>query len=631
MKDILSYLNEEQFKAVSATEGATLVLAGAGSGKTRVVTYKAAHLILNKKAPPKSIILVTFTNKAANEMRSRLGELIGPIAKTIHIGTFHKLFLELILKPSSDRPVTQKYGYNQTTRVISEHEARSFIESFWSNLGEEQQRFVARNGISLNEVLACLSRARANGFGSHDYAPPMELTNRERMIDRIMIALWKNLDEEKRKLNAIDADDILYIACHVLKEDAELRDALQYHLKHFIIDEFQDCNYLQFEAIRLLASNSVSITVVGDAKQSIYQFRGSEPSVFQAFLEAYESPSVCVLDTNYRSLNKLVQLSNKLADSMPHRLQEDIAMRAHRSGDGTVQFASPINVVTESNEVAASIQTLLNAGTPPDEIAVLYRENSQRLHIEQALIARRIPYLVNEGVPLLRRRGPRMLLSLCLAPSSSESPLEEKYLEYVLNNSRINLQWRHKKSGKYKDEAIFKYLQFISDADGSLGEKATDIIRDVRLIKKLNHCPPSQAEEQLWEILLRHTYFSREGMESLPAKVVIQQLLDGLKKGVPLEQSAEELLKINSDKTESDKIHLMTIHASKGAEFDTVFLINATQSEHKEREENREEERRVFYVALTRAKSRLHISCPQYNERGLPLQPSPYIAELRRV
>lgn len=604
MDFILEALNEKQKEAVINGDGYVLINAGPGSGKTRVITHRIAYLLFFKKVPPSQILAVTFTNKAADEMKERIEKLVGRSIPFLTIGTFHSV-CSRILRSFIDR---LDKSLNRNFTIADSDYSKTLI----SNILKEKN---LRENFNPSEVLEYFS------FLKRSLKSPIE--------NKILNDCFQIYNQRLLQSNALDFDDLLIYTLKLLKENEDVKKIYTDKFKYVLVDEYQDTNEIQDEILNILTSKWKNLFVVGDEDQSIYSFRGSDINLIVNFKKRYLSGRVINLEENYRSFNIIVKAATKVVEKNRIRLGKNIWSR--REGNEKIKFFYANSERDEASFVAKKIKELSSIYSF-DQFAILMRVISLTRIIEEALSNFMIPYKIVGGIKFYERKEIKDILSyfvVALNPNDTTSlmrilnvPLRGiglkkiDKLKEISNEKRISLY----SAIKYSiEEKVFpkntllslqKFIEIIEKIKDESNKKsiyslAKWLIDEIRYFEYLKDFDPITFEtrkENLFELLSALKEFEEKG---------VGDLITFLERG-SLRSDQDELSEIK-DKT----VKVMTIHSAKGLEFPVVFVVGVEDGlipHHKSRnrEEDMEEERRVFYVALTRAKEKLILSASKY-------------------
>ena len=616
MKDFLESLNEPQLEGVLTTEGPCMLIAGAGSGKTRVLTYRIAHL-MSKGVDPFNIMALTFTNKAAKEMRERIEVVVGHDARNLWMGTFHSVFARIL------RTEAHHLGYPNNFTIYDTDDSKSLIRSIVKELGLDDSVY------KQNTVYNRISAAKNRLIGWQDYLANAELMGDDAANMRPeMGKIYKTYALRCFKSGAMDFDDLLFNTDKLFKEHLEVLNKYQHRFQYMLVDEFQDTNLCQYYIIRKLAAVRQNICVVGDDAQSIYAFRGADITNILNFERDYPDLKIIKLEQNYRSTQNIVQAANSVIKRNRAQLPKNV-WTANEEGN-LIELIKAVSDNEEGRLVATSIfQEKMQHQLKFSDFAVLYRTNSQSRAIEEALRRMNIKYKVVGGLSFYQRKEIKDLLA---------------YLRFAINQQDeasfrriINLPKRG-----IGDSTIDKIIVAANDhsmsiwevlqhANSFLGGRAAGPIDDfVAMIKRFNlEIERKDAYDASFEIakgsgLLRELYEDKT-VEGLSRYENVQELLNAIKEFVDdperedksLGAFLQEVSLVTGQDEDKDKdpekVTLMTIHMAKGLEFRNVYMVGMEEDLFPSQmmlssRADLEEERRLFYVAITRAQKRLFLS-----------------------
>ena len=610
VNDLLNNLNSEQRQAVTYPEKSVLVLAGAGSGKTRVLTTRIAWLLSTGKADINSVMAVTFTNKAAREMGARLTTMLSKPVQSMWLGTFHGLchrFLRLHHK---------KAGLSSTFQIMDTADQLSLIKRLLKqrNINPEfiQPRALQQFINSKKEV-----GGRAAVLSADD------------SYTQTLIECFADYERICQDEGLVDFAELILRSYEVLSSDESLRRHYQQKFRHILVDEFQDTNALQYQWIRLLAGGGACVFAVGDDDQSIYRFRGADVQNMNYLLRDFSIKNPIKLEQNYRSVGNILQAANAVIANNRSRLGKNLRTNAE---DGEkLRFYHAYDDSSEARFVVREIQERLKENTSPQDIAILYRNNAQSRVLEQQLASENIPYRIYGGVRFYERQEVKLVLNylrLVLDPDDNNAFL------YIINTpsrsigpstiKKMQEQAQASKTSLFEvacamaldSPKIDAFVQIIYQIAHSVSnKKLSDVVVDAIRISGLLDMYQSKKEyerlDNLLELVNAVTSFNPDGYINDPEKMGdTETLLDAFLTSTALESGERP----SSSKQHS--IQLMTVHAAKGLEFDTVFLTGLEEglfpNQYALNEYNgEEEERRLMYVAITRAKKHLTLSAAQ--------------------
>ena len=607
-KDILSGLNEKQREAVLATEGAVRVVAGAGSGKTRVISRRFAYLVTELGVLPRHILCATFTNKAAGVMRARIRRLIGD-DDTGYISTFHG-FCVSVLKEDS-----HAVSYPKSFLVVDNADIDAMLARVYEERGLTLRHRTFSDARDMIEI--------KKTFQQPDYykdliAMPLEALREKYMAaqdaDEIIFLgyLW-----QEKKCFALDYNDLIVFTLHIFEENEAIRQKWQERLEYVMVDEFQDIDDLQYRLLKALVAHHGNLFVVGDPDQTIYTWRGANGRFLLDFAEHFPGAKTILMMQNYRSTPEILSAVNSLIAKNRDRIRKDL-LPVRENGAVPVCHHGP-DAREEARWIAAKIAELTSAGTKPSDVAVLYRAHYVTRALEEALIDAKIPYVIYSGTPFFGRREIKDALSyLRMAVYKDDLSFRR-----VANLPKRNLGRRRmaflEETAEKENCTLYQALQKNLDDDIFKRTKAKEFVELVETFA-------GRTDESVTELLAAILDIS--GYERLLRTEGSQERLDNLAELKAAVREYEETcgeeagaadflnhvaLFTNSDaETYRDRIRLMTIHAAKGLEFPVVFLMALNEgvlpSRKTKTREAMEEERRLAFVAMTRAADRLFLS-----------------------
>jgi len=627
MIDFKNELNEEQFAAVQTIEGPVLVLAGAGTGKTRVITYRMAYLMQQASVDPGRILAVTFTNKAAKEMKDRLYGLVGPDANMVWMGTFHSMALRMLRRDGHHAGLGGGFG------VIDQDDRMSLVRSIVRDLNIDPKKYTPKL------YMYNISNFKNSIGYVHDERPTEYLYRFQDVYEEYQKAL--------KSSNLIDFDDMLPLIIRVLKNEQSISDYYTDLFRYILVDEYQDTNYIQFMFLSLLAGNTDgNICVVGDDDQSIYGWRGAEIRNILEFDGNFKGVKTVKLVENYRSKSEILGIANKLIKNNNMRLGKDLI--AVTGEGGLVEPKSLIDEVDEADFVAKNVKKYMDEGLSPKEISVLYRTNAQSRNFEVTFNNKGIPYKVIGSIGFYQRREVKDILSY-LRFFDNQYDLEsfrrsiknprrgfgDTGIERVVGLAQaenINIYDALRMSMSASKGAQLRALQGYSAVIEGISKhsKISDMVNYVveateykDFIKRSEDA--HEAEKKIFNV--DELYNAAAAFEQSNPEATLQDFL------------ASATLITSQDQEATDSVSLMTVHAAKGLEFETVFLTGMEEGLFPlhgsiDEPEELEEERRLCYVGVTRAKKNLYITHADrrmmYGQRK-PGRPSLFLEEMNTL
>lgn len=605
-EELLGELNDEQIKPVLATEGAVLVLAGAGSGKTRVLTTRIAYLMHEKNVPARAILAITFTNKAANEMKERVGAL-GDISG-MWVCTIHSMCVRIL------REFAENAGISKNFSIYSETERANVLKkAFKEGVTDETDDSVFK------KIKRCISEAKTQGLTPEEYAALNKDDRDIKEVERVFSAYEKHLAEN----NALDFDDLLSRTLRLLRTDKEAREYLGGRFRYIMVDEFQDTNEVQFEIVRLLSSVHGNLFAVGDDDQSIYGWRGAKIENILNFEKSFPSAQVFKLQRNYRSTKNILAVANETIRNNGRRKQKTLWTDKEEGEKVRVYEAEEESY--ESLFVARTIRDLVREGYSYSDFAVLMRVNALTRSFEQEFTADAIPFKVFGGFKFYDRKEIKDMLAYLRLVSN---PFDNEALIRIVNFPRRGigaktldtLEEYAAKNGISDYEALFSTEETGLNAGArakltAFGEQIKSWIIASTELSVLDLVKKIVADAGLYAA------FSGDDDESINKKANIEEFVNSVADFERLNGNADlseylqqvSLVSDTDDMDESEYVTLATIHAVKGLEFKCVFVVGLEEnilptSRAQEDDDALEEERRIMYVAVTRAKERLYLT-----------------------
>lgn len=592
----LDTLNETQLEAVKITDGPLLILAGPGSGKTREITYKIAYLLEQGKAKPWEVLAITFTNKAAKEMKERLHNLIEEDIKGMQISTFHSFGLRVI------KEYYDFFGLDRTFTIIDESDSISLIKKIIKELNLDEKKYIPRaikNKISgaKNELL------NPEGFKVFARTP----------YDEDVVKIYKKYEEKLKRNSSVDFDDLLMLPIELFRKDKEALEHYQNRYKYVFIDEYQDTNEAQYLLSKMISDKYKNICVVGDESQSIYSWRGANYKNILNFEKDYKNAKVILLEQNYRSTKTILEAANSVIKN--NKEKKDKHLWTLNGKGSKIKYLRCYDEKDEILNIINTIKKFKSEGIPYKEMVVLYRTNAQSQSIERGFIENTIPYKVVGSYAYFNRKEIKDLVaylrlinnekddvSLIRAMNAPKRGIGAKTIEKLeLNANENNVSiFDSITSGK---ELAFKNL--ILDIKEKMKDKS--FVDLVELVLD---------ESGLKDEYKEKTIENESRLENLEEFKSIARNFEDYNPGATLEEFLIEISLISDVKEASDcdeVVTLMTMHAVKGLEFDVVFITGLEEglfphSNSMFDESELEEERRLFYVAITRAKKVLYLT-----------------------
>ncbi len=610
MNNMLDKLNERQKEAVLATEGPVLVLAGAGSGKTTVLVNRIAYMISEKHIRPWNILAITFTNKAAREMKDRIERLLGDTAKDMWIGTFHSVCVRIL------RSCIDLLGYSRDFVIYDTADTKTVMKECLRELDIDEKSFPVRN------VLSIISNAKNDLMDAATFENVYKSDYRMSIIAKIYYRYQTKL----RKNNAVDFDDIILNTVKILSENPDVLSKYQDKFQYILVDEYQDTNNSQYLLINLLAQANRNLCVVGDDDQSIYKFRGANIGNILNFEDDYSDVQKITLDQNYRSTQNILDAANSVISNNKGRMGKSLWTS---NGDGNKVFVyTGTNEYDEARYIARQIKKHFDEQGSFSDCAILYRTNAQSRVIEEMLMRESVPYKVLSGLRFYDRKeikdiiaylrvvyNPNDDVSLARIINEPKRKIGNATLEKARNIARekeTSLYDVISHADDYPEfkTAIKKLLSFSEIIQSLIKLKDTVTIEDLtgRILNDTGYMPA---------LVMEDTTESKTRIENLGEFIsVITEFEKNEETGNTLGEFLENISLVSDidgyDENEDSAV-LMTIHSAKGLEFPIVFLSGLEEGlfpgmRSMESDDDIEEERRLCYVAITRAKEQLYIT-----------------------
>jgi DNA helicase-2/ATP-dependent DNA helicase PcrA len=620
---LLSTLNGAQQKAVTTLEGPLLILAGAGAGKTKTLTHRIAALVA-KGVRPESILAITFTNKAAKEMKERVEHILtsSGLTEFIHqerpfVSTFHSLGVQII------REQHQILGVPRHFAIFDRADSKKAVKDALAQLGYDEK------AVDPNTVLNVISRQKGGLLTATEFADKAR-----NPYEKNIAAVWRLYDDTLHKNKAFDFDDLLLRVALLLRDNQAVREYYQQRWLYVHIDEYQDTNKVQYEIARMITARHRNICAVGDIDQTIYSWRGADIQNIINFEKDYSDAVTVVLEENYRSTQTILSAANTVIAKNVHRREKNLFTK---NGEGEkIVLTEHISENDEAREITETIRSLIKKGVNPNTIAILYRANFQSRVLEEALLRKTVPYQVL-GTKYYERKEVKDVVAYARAALTPENTIDIGRIINVpargigkVTALKILEGGRESLTGatREKVESFFALLARIKEQAETkpLSETIRYIIKESGLEAALRAGGPDDQErlENIRELASLASKFDTmpplEAMEAFLTEAALTSDQDELKEN-------------------SGGVRLMTVHAAKGLEFDHVFITGLEDDlfphggfggEHKT-ESEKEEERRLFYVAVTRAKQRLYLSFAQTRTTYGSVKvntPSPFLEDI---
>ena len=629
---ILDELNSEQRAAAERIDGPVLILAGAGSGKTRTVTYRIAYMIKELGISPLNILALTFTNKAAKEMKERTEQLVGLDAHNLVISTFHS-FAVRILKIYSDR-----IGYGRNFNIYDVDDQKSLINKIIKDLN------INSDDISPSKVANRISKLKEDGIGVKELEKEIDT---KLYSNRVFYDIYKLYDNTLKANNAMDFSDLL-LNTRKLLDDKYVLERIQDRYKYILVDEYQDTNNIQYEIVRLISNKNRNLCVVGDEDQSIYAFRGANIQNILNFEKDYPDAFITLLERNYRSTQRILSVANGIIKN--NKSSKGKKLWTDGNKGEKIKVYNATNTYDEANYITNEIKLKKNENISYKDITILYRTNAQSRILEERLLAGNIPYKIYGGMQFFQRKEIKDILGYMNLLNNSDDNLNFLRIINVpkrsIGDKTIE---RLVELSNSKGISLLESLNFTNELDGIRSGTIAKLDEFYNLFSSIyEKLDEMTVKEVLQEILSKTKYI--ESLEENQEDRIrnIEELLNSITEmerespGLTLSEYLDTISlssSIDSLEEEDNHVKLMTIHSSKGLEFDYVFIAGMEDGlfpsdKGDATDEEIEEERRLCYVAITRAKKELTISYA--NERMIWGQynymrnPSRFISEMNR-
>lgn len=630
MQNYLEQLNEVQRQAVEQTEGPVMIIAGAGSGKTRVLTYRIAHLVAGG-VDPFQILSLTFTNKAAREMKERISKLVGNEARNLWMGTFHSVFSKIL------RIEAEKINYPQNYTIYDSDDSKSLIKDILKEQNLDEK--VYKPGMVLNRI----SSAKNNLYNYSDYQRQSELVADDQSSGKPKMGLLFELYSKRCfKAGAMDFDDILYNTWKLLQEHPDILHKYQHKFRYVMVDEFQDTNFAQYVIVKKLSAVHHNICVVGDDAQSIYAFRGANIQNILNFEKDYPELKTFKLEQNYRSTKTIVKAANSVITVNRDQLKKEVWTDNHHGEK--IRLLRALSDNEEGQQVARMIyEEKMNRRLHNTDFAILYRTNAQSRSMEEGLRRLNISYRVYGGTSFYQRKEIKDLLAyfrLAINPGDEEAM--KRVINYPARGIGKTTVDRIVVHAAQENVSTWQVIENIHEFKTGINQGIRDKVAEFgTMVKSWNIMLPNhQAYELASHIAstsgLLHELYNDRTPEGVSHYENVQELLNGIKEfsengTLPIEAPSSESLPPlrtldlyiqdialltdadNNKDGDNDKVSLMTIHQAKGLEFKNVFVVGLEENLFPSQlsvnsRSDLEEERRLFYVAITRAEEKLTLS-----------------------
>ena len=626
---ILNKLNNKQKEAVVYNDGPLAIIAGAGSGKTRTLTHKIAYLILSGQVEPSRILAVTFTNKAANEMKERVVKLVGKVGESVKIYTYHSLCARILRED-----ITHFEGYTKKFNIIDNIDQNQILRPGYKKLA------LSPRGLSYASVIDYISKNKNKGI-----EPETLLKDSKTDTETALANLYKYYLEETLRSKSLDFDDLLIFVKRLFDENEEVTKKWARRFGYVLVDEFQDTSYVQYDIIKKLAPDN-HITVVGDPDQTIYTWRFADPKLIMQFEKNFKNAKIIMLEQNYRSTNQILDAANKLISKNKNRYEKNLFTE---NGDGDIiNFSHTFSEEAEARWIVSQIDKLKKNKTQLKDIAILYRSNYLSNTLEKALIESNINYILFGGIRFYQRQEIKDAISYLKIINNGDDVAFNRMINVPVRKiGPAALEKIKATQEKYGLTLFATVIKHFNELDITKAAKL-ELAKFIKLLRKYQLALKTNKVS-----LVLHKFLIEVGYYDIWSAYEDKGRLDNLKELVKsvkeweeknpegtLDQYLDEIsLYIDKENgnLKADYVSLMTIHTSKGLEFENVFVYGfsegvfpSNRSLDEGGNDALEEERRLAYVAATRAMKRLFITSSRgYSiDHSTQKKPSRFVSEL---
>lgn len=608
-----SDLNKNQLEAVETTSQFVRVIAGAGSGKTRVLTYRIAFLLGQLHVQPYKVLAITFTNKVAAEMRNRVIKLLPDVEKDLTIKTFHSFAAYFL------RQEITNIGFPSSFTILDEEDTTKMIKDIGASLGYK------RTDSIIKKAMGYIGGKKLK----EKYPDDIKIVNEAFEGEKECLNIYTLYEEAKNKMYALDFDDLLLKANYILLHYADVRSKWQRRIDHILIDEFQDTNDVEYKLVKLLVKPETSLYVVGDPDQTIYTWRGANQDIILNLDKDFPGIQSVVLDRNYRSTQKILDSANKLIAHNKFRVPKNLYTE-NNAGSPVYVRTSP-SLIAEAEYVSREIKRLKDVENRPyNDIVILYRSNYITVEFEQALTAHQIPYRIYGGVKFYQRREIKDVLSYFRLISNSFDDVSFERIVNVpkrgIGETSVNAL---KREALKEGMSMYDYVKVVNPDQSDIPAKSINALKSMTKIIDITRDDINKNEEvfskTLDDMLHSFGYYDSlikddDGEDRLEnVKALFQDLRHYMKNhpGSTFDEYLQNIALISAqdEMIDGDYVTLMTVHTAKGLEYPVVFVVRFNDGVFPhirsitEGYKGLEEERRLAYVAMTRAKEKLYLSC----------------------
>ena len=630
--DFENSLNDQQLIAVNCNEGNKLVLAGAGSGKTRVLTYRIAKLIQDFNVRPSDVLALTFTNKASREMKDRIESILKISSQGLWFGTFHGICRRILKIHWREAELSERFT------ILDSQDQLRLIKRILKGNNYDEKLYDPKS------IQSFINRKKDNGQRSNN------ISDKD---DEVYVAIFKEYENILKQTMSVDFADLILKTYELFRSHTQILNYYTNRFKHIMVDEFQDTNLLQFKLLKLLNNDTGSLYAVGDDDQSIYGWRGALSKNIKSFTDQFTDVEIFKLEQNYRSTNKILKVANSLISHNKNRLGKELWTASERGE--TVKIFEAYNNDEESSFIVDKIKMLERDGYKKSEIAILYRNNFLSRRLEEELNGRGIPYIIYGGFRFFERSEIKDMIAYLRV---IVNPDDDSAFERTINNPPRGIGQKTidiiRKFAKADNRSLWKTIKSLQNQnnDEISSRVKTSLTNYISLIEIIsNEINDLSLDEILVKIYkeskLKSYYSEQKGEEAISKQENIEELFITAENFIKNNYDSENIIDDFLDnaaleagdyqsKLDNDPVQLMTIHSAKGLEFPVVFLTGLEEGifpneNRKSGEDFLEEERRLCYVAITRAMKSLYITFA--NARYLHgsynyLMPSRFISEI---
>ncbi|MDM5335278.1 DNA helicase PcrA [Ureibacillus composti] len=617
-KNLLNGMNPQQAEAVKTTEGPLLIMAGAGSGKTRVLTHRIAYLVVEKEVYPSKILAITFTNKAAREMRERIDGLLGNgTTQSMWVSTFHSMCVRIL------RRNIERIGISKNFSILDSADQLSVVKNVSKELNIDSKRFEPR------AILNAISSAKNECITSDMYKAKMNPNN---PYESVIAQVYEGYEKRLRRNQSLDFDDLIMTTITLFERVPDVLEYYQNKFQYIHVDEYQDTNHSQYKLVQLLAKKFKNICVVGDSDQSIYRWRGADIGNILSFEKDYPNAKAILLEQNYRSTKRILQAANEVIENnesrYPKKLRTD-----NLEGEKIVVY-NAYNEQEESQFVVQTIQKLIeNEQYSLDDFAILYRTNAQSRVMEEVLVKSNMSYQIVGGTKFYDRKEIKDLLAYLRLIANNDDDLS---LARIINEPKRNIgATSFDKIATYaitQDRSIFDAMN--EALFMGLTQRAANSVEKFReLIEGFTKMQDYLSVTELVEQVIDKSGYRQmlENEKTIEAESRLENIEEFLSVTKAFEERSDDksliafltdlalvadIDSLDKEDTSKGNIILMTMHSAKGLEFPVVFIIGMEEnifphSRSLDDVAEMEEERRLAYVGITRAEKRLYLTCAQ--------------------